>query len=681
MPAVRRVLMPLAAATALAGAAALAPAAAGAAPAAAASAVGTTVLSRQAMPQVAGAHDLGSVAASMPVHLDVALDNDVAAQEAAVAAIEKPGSPTYHHYFTPASWAARFSVPKATYDATLTRLTAFGLTVAYASPMRNIVNLSGTAAQAEATFGVALHNFRVGNGPTFYANVDAPTVPASVTGVAGLTNMGTAGARGARQQDGCAPAGGVCVGGLREGELRSIYDVSNTYAGGGQKFAEIGDGDVLGVVADLRAFEKEYKLPQVPTKWISVGDKDCATATGVETSSCDTGGEGEWAMDVESGTAMAPDLSELDFYFADSEFYDNGSIYTAWASDPNGPLQGSDSEGICELYEADGPSPVFDGTMATFTPGLTQLQGEGRTLFVSSGDEGGSCNYTLVGQNGVTNDGAPAVEWPASSPSVTSVGGTVIYSNGSGQRATVGPEQGEVSWTHGGGGSSLIWAEPSWQQGISAIDEPCVLNEDLSPNTSGATCRGVPDVAALSGDISLLAPDETGGAVPGQGFWDVEGGTPTGCNASGTAASGGTYPCAGADGEDGGTSLSSPLWAGMWASIQSSAPSTAGYGFASPLLYAIGENATEDASDFYDVTAGSNVQNAAEPRSALDPSGWDYTTGLGAPDVTHIIATLTAAGTGTDLPEAPSPALLLVLPALMGAAILVVRRRRAAGTE
>jgi subtilase family serine protease len=59
---------------------------------------------------------------------------------------------------------------------------------------------------------------------------------------------------------------------------------------------------------------------------------------------------------------------------------------------------------------------------------------------------------------------------------------------------------------------------------------PCVAGAN-----AGQTCRGVPDVSALSGDV---------------------------------ATNGYAYVNEGVVSEEGGTSLSSPLWAGAWANVQ-----------------------------------------------------------------------------------------------------------------
>src|SRR5207302_5692521 len=157
---------------------------------------------------------------------------------------------------------------------------------------------------------------------------------------------------------------------------------------------------------------------------------------------------------------------------------------------------------------------------------------EGRTLFVSTGDTGGSCLLSpLVNTNGIENTGVPNPQWPSSSDAVVGVGGTVLYTTPSnGERFE------EYTWTHGGGGTSSFIPAPAWQTPITLVKAPCTTNYTLSPVAGYVPCRGVPDVSALSGDIltsSYRTYDQTGTQTFGAG-----------------------------------TSLSAPLWAGIWARAQ-----------------------------------------------------------------------------------------------------------------
>jgi subtilase family serine protease len=118
---------------------------------------------------------------------------------------------------------------------------------------------------------------------------------------------------------------------------------------------------------------------------------------------------------------------------------------------------------------------------------------------------------------------------------------------------------------------------------------------------NGPLCRGVPDVAALSGDVI------------GNGYLVAD---QSGCCASG-----------------GGTSLSSPLWLGMWTRAQTAAAmagAPGGLGFANETFYALGNNGVTRAHDFYDITLGFNGYPAL--------TGWDYTSGFGPPQLTNLVS-------------------------------------------
>jgi pseudomonalisin len=112
----------------------------------------------------------------------------------------------------------------------------------------------------------------------------------------------------------------------------------------------------------------------------------------------------------------------------------------------------------------------------------------------------------------------------------------------------------------------------------------------------GQSCRSIPDVSAQSGDVTT---------------------------------NGYAIYSAGSETAGGGTSLSSPLWMGMWARVQG-AKGGKGNGFANYSLYKVGKNPTSAARDYFDVTLGSNGLYTAR-------TGWDYTTGWGTPKVSGLI--------------------------------------------
>jgi hypothetical protein len=78
---------------------------------------------------------------------------------------------------------------------------------------------------------------------------------------------------------------------------------------------------------------------------------------------------------------------------------------------------------------------------------------------------------------------------------------------------------------------------------------------------------------------------------------------------------------------EGGTSLSSPLWAGMWARVNA-AHKNGPLGRANDVLYRVAASPAGSTA-FFDVTEGANPLPATP--------GWDFPTGLGTPNLVNII--------------------------------------------
>ena len=390
-------------------------------------------------------------------------------------------------------------------------------------------------------------------------------------------------------------------------DMWSIYDMPSNNMGQGQSIAIMGSGDSSTTVKDLAIFEQEHGLPKVPVQVTDIPkDGDFS----------DTGGNVEWELDTQSSTGVAPDVNKVHLYFSEHLVDpDVEADFVKWIDDPSGPKQANASFGECETtpanatLESDIPTQFnnnedWNADYGTGAPDAlepvaeqTLEQGvlEGRTLFAATGDTGSSCPVLVLGPdagagNGVANQGIPIINYPAASPNVVAVGGTVLYPDGSNPPARAL----EYPWPYSGGGQSFFIPEPAFQQGDSAVDRPCLSDLNGNPNTSGVTCRGIPDVADESGDIATssydIYSDELGGAS-----------------------------------SEGGTSLSSPLMVGMWTRIQ--AASRRGTGFADPDIYRIAGNSTDYARDFNDYEAGTNGFYQALP-------GWDYVSGWGTPVLT-----------------------------------------------
>jgi len=200
----------------------------------------------------------------------------------------------------------------------------------------------------------------------------------------------------------------------------------------------------------------------------------------------------------------------------------------------------------------------------------------GISHFVASGDNGA---YTC----GLDQEAAGS--FPSTLPTVTAVGGTSVFESASGVYYKEYAWGSPLDQSGSGGGASQFYALPTYQK-----------NEAKS---AGKGQRQVPDVSA--------------DADPSTGFHIIFGGH---------------------DGQAGGTSAATPLWAATVALINQDLKKKGlrEVGFANPALYWMGENAARlSPQPFHDVSAGNNLGFDAA-------TGWDFATGWGSMDAASLDA-------------------------------------------
>jgi subtilase family serine protease len=253
----------------------------------------------------------------------------------------------------------------------------------------------------------------------------------------------------------------------------------------------------------------------------------------------------------------------------------------------------------------------------------------GVTVVSASGD-GGTANARLqpVGPGG-TAFPFPTVEWPASDPLVTGIGGTYLCTNPLNTVARVTDNtdppaecqsaafagQAEAGWIGSGGGFSHVFSKPSYQSSLPA------------GSTAIGSARGVPDVA-------FQASPRTGALV----YVSL---SPDG-NGSNVTCSG--QPCSAGWYDIGGTSLGTPQWAGLVAIADQI--NGGGLGLINPALYKIGADPARYANDFFDVTVGNNAGVDTLPSGYPSTAGWDPVTGLGTPNAANLLPDLVLAANG-----------------------------------
>jgi subtilase family serine protease len=218
-----------------------------------------------------------------------------------------------------------------------------------------------------------------------------------------------------------------------------------------------------------------------------------------------------------------------------------------------------------------------------------------------SGESSFDSNFSTTGVVflAATGDGGSSqTNYPAASSNVVAVGGTTIqFANGT----TDGTYGSESTWSGGGGRISQFESKPTYQNGI----------------VSGSF-RGTPD-------ISLDADPNTGVAI----YDSYDFGT--------------SLPWA----QYGGTSLSTPMWAGLVAIIDqgratASLTKLSGRTQFLPSLY------TAPSNNFHDVTTGSN--------GTLATVGYDTATGIGTPVANKLLNTIAGVAGNNQLAFTQPPA-------------------------
>ena len=293
---------------------------------------------------------------------------------------------------------------------------------------------------------------------------------------------------------------------------------------------------------------------------------------------------GEVNMDVQVVAGLCPG-AEILVYFA--PFTQKGwvNILQKAVHDPEGPRVISVSWGAAEDSGDFSPAAI-----QAIDNELKVAANAGITICVSSGDDGAGDSV---------NDGKAHCDFPASSPYVLAVGGT-MFPDGAAEQGwwdTPGARTQNHGGGSSGGGRSTVFPTPSWQ------------NVDIvSVRTGQAAGRCIPDICALSG-FPLYKLIFDGKVSP-----------------------------------NGGTSASAPLWASLLSRIAGNLPSGKQVGFLTPLFYQPGANGQPlGASVATDITVGHNDDLAFEDDSTSPPEifkpvtgyqagvGYDAVTGWGVP--------------------------------------------------
>lgn len=296
--------------------------------------------------------------------------------------------------------------------------------------------------------------------------------------------------------------------------------------------------------------------------------------------------EGESLLDIETLASLAPAANIVDFQTDPQASNGNPindvlqSIINFYANTPNSASVLSISWGGPEIGLSSQDLAAIDQSLSVL------VKGEHMTVFVAAGD----CAAFDTEQYGQLS-----VDFPGSDPMAVAVGGTMpgqgttngrtneaVWSDGSNRRKC------ENAWG-GGGGKSVVFKRPSWQQGMGVN------------NTYSNGMRQLPDVSALAFPLAAYMG----------GQWVLTGGT----------------------------SAAAPEWAaGMALLNEATSKQFNGIFFYGPdLFYTVAQQAASQSGvhPYRDVLQGDNLFYSATP-------GWDFASGLGSPNLPDFYAILAA---------------------------------------
>jgi subtilase family serine protease len=677
------------------------------------------VLSGNTRPEVSTATDLGLADDSTPLPaLQFVLQRSPEAQAAFteyVNDLTNPHSANFHKWLTNAEIGTMYGPAQQDIDTVSTWLAAKGFKVNSVSPDRTVIEFSGNAGLVRTVFNAPIHNF-MSNGKAQFANINDPAMPSDLTpvvsGIASLNNfmphplsqLRFAKSLPQVKRNGADGGGNNFLGAA---DLATIYNFNTVFASGisgqGQTIMVLEDSNLFST-ADWSIFRKVLGL----SKMFPMGTLTAENPTGTNTCTSPgvNGDDAEAALDIEWSSAAAPNAAIIAAACADTTQFGGFIALENVLEQTTFPKIVSISFGEAESKNGAAENLFINNLYES-------AAAQGVSIFVSSGDEGAaSADADLSNAtHGVQVSGF------TSTPFNASVGGTdfgfvPLNTPGTYFNTTDGPNFlnavsyiPEVPWNDSCAGSlaATFIGFPTTGAGSfcnstdfgtpneflttgagSGGPSSCATGTPSTSSVVSGTCKGYakPSWQSLVGvpsdgvrdipDVSLMASN---------GFWGEFYAT---CISDPT-----TSPGNGACGDNpalwlgfGGTSISSPIWAGIQALVNQKTGQS--WGLPTPVLYALanieyglGGDASCNSSlgnqvgsncVFYDVTQGDNVVNCSGLKArgssttvdedcfidggtfgilsvssaADEPAysagiGWDFTTGIGTGNATNVV--------------------------------------------
>jgi subtilase family serine protease len=573
-------------------------------------------LAASVSPRTAGAVDLGAATGDQQLPLMSIYFAMTAAQQQSLGQLladqQNPATARYRKWLTPEQFGAQFGLSAADLATVSAWLAAQGFTVSTVSRGGLFVQFSGTVAQANAAFGVQLHNVLV-NGEQHVANLSAVSLPAALaavtSGVAGLDDFKaaarvsgtTVAASSGASAAALKPLYTVASTGthsLAPGDFYTIYDekalLTGSITGSGVSIAVVGQTDIN--ATDIAAFQKAAGLASNTVSTTLYGS-DPGFTTAADLLVAEQGLE--WAGAVAPGATLV---------YANSINALFGSL--PLVIDNNLSAIVIDGYGECE-------ATLQANNLVYYSAFLEQAASQGQTIVAPSGEFGATdCDTTVASAvSGL------AVDFPAVSPFVLGVGGTEFNEGSatywSGTNGTNGgsalsyiPEKvwnddSSTGLFASGGGASLYFSKPSWQVGTGV---PADYARDVPDVSLSASAAHDAYLVCVSGSCT-------------NGF----------ANASGAVSTAG------------GTSSAAAAFGGLLALVEQK--TGARLGVVNPTIYALANSAYAGAV-FHDTTTGTNASPCTAGSTGCAgggtigfnaATGYDEATGWGSVDAYRMV--------------------------------------------
>jgi subtilase family serine protease len=588
---------------------------------------------------VSHAKSLGKATGTVKARVYFEPKGGLNALEAAATAMATPGSATYHQFLTEPQYVTKYAPTAATVSAMSKYLKKSGLTVTSVGAANRFVAFSGPARAANQAFSTKIVRYRhlghIVSAPSTTLKVPAK-LAGSVLTITGLDSTPhaelplAAPPAGFRNAHPCSTFYGQVAATtkadfatpLPQFEDKTLDYAPCGYTGPQLRAAYEGNTNLDGSGTTV-AIVDAYAAPSIASDaehYADVnGDGDYLPGQLVQTTqtkynhqpACGPSGwYGEESLDVEAVHAMAPGANI--HYYGAASCFDNDFLDA---------LTKVDTDDTAQIVTNSWGSPIeAEGTDQITAYESVFLQGavQGISFMFSSGDNGDELANTAIKQS----------DYPTSDPFVTSVGGTSTAIDGNGNLASEtawGTEKYTLSsagtaWVDAGflygsgGGAAALFNKPTYQAGI-----------------SNSPYREVPDVAMDADPNTGMLIGETQTFPEGKHYDQYR---------------------------IGGTSLASPLFAGLTAlAIQHGGTAV---GLLNPTIYGHPTDFTDvrpkpsepigdvrvDYSNGLDAAGGLaySVRTFGQDGSLVSHGGYDESTGLGSPNTDWL--TVVAPGCG-----------------------------------